>query len=131
LSHDLHLYSELTALENLVFFGRLYGVANAETVARRRDCSRRGSTTRGGDVVSGFSRGMRQRLALERALAAQPAAPAARRAIHRTRRCIDHGVDSDGCASCERPAASCLSATHDSRRREACFDRPSSSTMDG
>ena len=34
LSHDLHLYSELTALENLVFFGRLYGVANA------RDCGR-------------------------------------------------------------------------------------------
>jgi ABC-type multidrug transport system ATPase subunit len=71
LSHDLHLYSELTALENLVFFGRLYGVANPRTVAA--DALRRARLDeRGGDVVSGFSRGMRQRLALERALLHNP-----------------------------------------------------------
>jgi ABC-type multidrug transport system ATPase subunit len=71
LSHDLHLYSELTALENLIFFGRLYGVANARTVAA--DALRRARLEdRGGDVVSGFSRGMRQRLALERALLHSP-----------------------------------------------------------
>ena len=71
LSHDLHLYSELTALENLVFFGRLYGVANAQAVAA--DALRRARLDeRGGDVVSGFSRGMRQRLALERALLHSP-----------------------------------------------------------
>ena len=29
LSHDLHLYPELTARENLLFFARLYGVADA------------------------------------------------------------------------------------------------------
>ena len=40
LSHDLHLYSELTALENLVFFGRLYGVANAGDCGRRRAAPR-------------------------------------------------------------------------------------------
>ena len=71
LSHDLHLYSELTAIENLVFFGRLYGVSNPETVAA--DALRRARLDdRGNDLVSGFSRGMRQRLALERALLHNP-----------------------------------------------------------
>ena len=71
LSHDLHLYSELTAKENLIFFGRLYGVANPEAVAATAlERARLGD--RGGDLVSGFSRGMRQRLALERALLHAP-----------------------------------------------------------
>jgi ABC-type multidrug transport system ATPase subunit len=71
LSHDLHLYSELTALENLGFFARLYGVSHPETVAA--DALRRARLDdRGNDVVSGFSRGMRQRLALERALLHSP-----------------------------------------------------------
>jgi heme exporter protein A len=71
LSHDLHLYSELTALENLVFFGRLYGVPNAQTAAVEA-LRRARLDDRARDVVSGFSRGMRQRLALERALLHQP-----------------------------------------------------------
>jgi ABC-type multidrug transport system ATPase subunit len=67
LSHDLHIYSELTAMENLVFFGRLYGVPSPEAAAA--DALRRARLDdRGRDVVAGFSRGMRQRLALERAL---------------------------------------------------------------
>ena len=71
LSHDLHLYSELTATENLVFFGRLYGVPQPEQAAA--DALRRARLgDRGGDSVSGFSRGMRQRLALERALLHSP-----------------------------------------------------------
>ncbi len=71
LSHDLHLYSELTAFENLAFFGRLYGVADPQTLAARAlDRARLGD--RGADLVSGFSRGMRQRLALERALLHNP-----------------------------------------------------------
>ena len=71
LSHDLHLYSELTAIENLVFFGRLYGVPEAQSAAT--DALQRARLEdRGGDVVSGFSRGMRQRLALERALLHTP-----------------------------------------------------------
>ena len=71
LSHDLHLYSELTAVENLVFFGRLYGVAQPEMVAAEA-LRRARLDDRGGDLVSGFSRGMRQRLALERALLHSP-----------------------------------------------------------
>jgi heme exporter protein A len=71
LSHDLHLYSELTAIENLVFFGRLYGVPNPETVAAEA-LRRARLDDRGGDLVSGFSRGMRQRLAMERALLHNP-----------------------------------------------------------
>jgi len=71
LSHDLHLYSELTARENLVFFGRLYGTDDPEMRAARA-LERARLADRGGDLVSGFSRGMRQRLALERALLHDP-----------------------------------------------------------
>jgi ABC-type multidrug transport system ATPase subunit len=71
LSHDLHLYSELTALENLVFFARLYGVADPQKAARAA-LERARLADRGADIVSGFSRGMRQRLALERALLHSP-----------------------------------------------------------
>ena len=71
LGHDLFLYPELTAHENLVFFGRLYGVADASTRARRA-LERAGLGDRADDAVGGFSRGMRQRVALERALLHEP-----------------------------------------------------------
>jgi len=71
LSHDLHLYAELTARENLVFFGRLYGAGDAEALASAA-LDRARLSDRGTDLVSGFSRGMRQRLALERALLHSP-----------------------------------------------------------
>ena len=71
LSHDLHLYSELTAAENLTFFARLYGVDDAAgAAATALERARLGD--RRDDVVAGFSRGMRQRLALERALLHNP-----------------------------------------------------------
>jgi ABC-type multidrug transport system ATPase subunit len=71
LGHDLFLYPELTAHENLTFFGRLYGVPDAST--RALDAlGRAGLGERAHDAVSGFSRGMRQRVALERALLHQP-----------------------------------------------------------
>jgi ABC-type multidrug transport system ATPase subunit len=71
LSHDLHLYADLTARENLVFFARLYGVHDAETKALT-SLERARLADRGADPVSAFSRGMRQRLALERALVHAP-----------------------------------------------------------
>lgn len=71
LGHDLFLYPELTARENLVFFGRLYGVSDVH--ARVADAlERAGLAARGDDAVSSYSRGMRQRVALERALLHRP-----------------------------------------------------------
>jgi heme exporter protein A len=71
LGHDLFLYPELTAFENLTFFGRLYGVPDAPARALHA-LERAGLGERAHDPVSGFSRGMRQRVALERALLHQP-----------------------------------------------------------
>ena len=71
LSHDLQLYPELSARENLEFFAGLYGLDRpAERVADA--LTRAGLADRADDVVEGFSRGMRQRLALERALLHSP-----------------------------------------------------------
>ncbi len=71
LSHDLHLYPELTARENLMFFAGLFGVPDAPAVASL-GLARAGLTDRANDLVQSFSRGMRQRLALERALLHAP-----------------------------------------------------------
>jgi heme exporter protein A len=71
LGHDLYLYPELTARENLEFFARLYGLADARARVDRA-LANAGLGDRADDAVSGFSRGMRQRLALERALLHAP-----------------------------------------------------------
>ena len=71
LGHDLYLYSDLTARENLEFFGTLYGVT---PLAAKVDAALAAAQLedRAGDRISSFSRGMRQRLALERALLHAP-----------------------------------------------------------
>ena len=71
LAHDLFIYPELSALENLKFFAELHGVANAGTVAEEA-LSRANLSDRRADPVASFSRGMRQRLAIERALLHSP-----------------------------------------------------------
>ncbi len=71
LGHDLFLYPELTARENLTFFAHLYGLANVPAVVAAA-LERAELSARANDYVGGFSRGMRQRVALERALLHDP-----------------------------------------------------------
>ena len=70
LAHELHLYPELSARQNLVFFAELYGLDPRGLVDAALESA--GLTDRADDAVNGFSRGMRQRLALERALLHRP-----------------------------------------------------------
>jgi heme exporter protein A len=71
LGHDLFLYGDLSARENLAFFGALYGIRDLDrTIDEALGAAR--LTERADDRVSGFSRGLRQRLALERALLHRP-----------------------------------------------------------
>ena len=70
LAHELHLYPELTARQNLEFFARLHGLDDLNLVRAALESA--GLADRGEDQVASFSRGMRQRLALERALLHRP-----------------------------------------------------------
>jgi heme exporter protein A len=70
LAHELHLYGELTARQNLAFFASLYGLESGSCVDPA--LARAALTDRADDPVAGFSRGMRQRLGLERALLHNP-----------------------------------------------------------
>ena len=70
-AHRTYLYEELSARENLLFYGQLYGVQNLATrvdgllklvdIYPRRD-----------DQIGSLSRGMQQRVALARALVHDP-----------------------------------------------------------
>jgi len=69
--HQPYLYDELTALENLLFFGRMYAVKDAQQRARAL-LHRVGLEKRVRDRVNTLSRGQLQRLALARALLHSP-----------------------------------------------------------
>ena len=71
LAHDLYLYPELTAAENLRFFAQINSLADVDGRVDRALASAK-LIDRRDDQVAGFSRGMRQRLALERALLHEP-----------------------------------------------------------
>ena len=70
-AHELQLYPELTARENLEFFAALGGLDEARARAAAA-LDRAGLGDRADDLVGGFSSGMRQRVALERALLHDP-----------------------------------------------------------
>lgn len=69
LGHQSRLYGELTALENLVFACRLYGLPPASALPA---LERVGLDEVAGVRASGFSQGMRQRLAIARCLMRDP-----------------------------------------------------------
>lgn len=121
LGHDLFLYGDMTARENLEFFGQLYGVSDLD--ARVDEAlGLAGLTDRADDRVSGFSRGLRQRLAFERA------------ALHRPRLALlDEpftGLDdtsttrlADRLRALRDAGTIVLMATHDLETAEALIDR--------
>ena len=71
LGHDLYVYPELSATENLAFFSRLYAIPDVDRAVAAA-LAHAALEDRAQDPVSSFSRGMRQRLALERALIHAP-----------------------------------------------------------
>ena len=67
------LYEALSARENLIFFGDLYGVPEDELLRRAdRLLDEFGLGERANDPVGAYSKGMRQRLAIARALLHEP-----------------------------------------------------------
>ena len=70
LGHDLFIYPELSAFENLAFFARAYAVRDVDRAVKV--ALERAGLDRRDDPAGRFSRGMRQRLALERALLHDP-----------------------------------------------------------
>ncbi len=71
MSHDHYLYNELTAWENLDFFGQLYSIPRRN--ARIKELLKLiGLYHRAYDITGNFSRGMKQRLSLARALLHDP-----------------------------------------------------------
>ena len=66
---EKNLYPQLSGRENLAFFARLFGLRDVDLDGL---LERVGLSTRGRDRVSGYSKGMRQRLTVARALINRP-----------------------------------------------------------
>ncbi len=120
-SHQTLLYGDLSAEENLAFYGRLYQVSELEPrVAEVLDMV--GLAHRRRDLARTFSRGMQQRLAIARAVLHRPSLML-----------LDEpytGLDQDAAARLERVMSSVgtegrtvLMTTHDLERGLAVSDR--------
>lgn len=70
-SHETFLYDDLTAHDNLQFWGRLHGVRHAADRATEL-LERFQLTSKAQDSIRALSRGMKQRMALARALVHKP-----------------------------------------------------------
>ncbi len=71
ISHDPYLYENLSAFENIKFFGDMYGLPDTDT--RSVELIRLlGLDKRMHDLVRTFSRGMKQRLSVARAIVHDP-----------------------------------------------------------
>jgi heme exporter protein A len=68
LSHQSHLYDDLSAIENLAFAARLHRLAGDPTGMARRRLAALGLTERLDEPIRNLSRGTVQRLAIARAL---------------------------------------------------------------
>ncbi len=71
IAHATFLYDELTARENLAFYGKLYGINQREQRIRQL-LDEVGLGKRANDRVRTFSRGMQQRLSIARAMLHDP-----------------------------------------------------------
>ena len=71
ISHSTCLYPDLTALENLLFYAKLYGLDSPEERANE-SIKLAGLQLRGHDLVRTYSRGMQQRMAIARATLHEP-----------------------------------------------------------
>ncbi|HEX3036858.1 MAG TPA: heme ABC exporter ATP-binding protein CcmA [Thermodesulfobacteriota bacterium] len=71
ISHDPYLYENLSAIENIRFFASLYGISAVEERSIQV-IKRVGLEGRMHDLVRTFSRGMKQRLAVARAVIHEP-----------------------------------------------------------
>ena len=120
-SHVPLLYGDLTAEENLRFYGRLYGIQRpASRIAEVLELV--GLTSRRGDLVRTFSRGMQQRLAIGRAVLHNPDVML-----------FDEphtGLDQDACSMLDRVLQSVAAqgrtvvmTSHDMARAEALASR--------
>jgi heme ABC exporter ATP-binding subunit CcmA len=71
IGHGISVYDELSALENLTLYGKLYGLPDPDRAAREW-LERTGLARVANGLVREFSRGMRQRLAVARAFLHEP-----------------------------------------------------------
>lgn len=71
LSHNTYLYRDLNPVENLRFFGQLYGVSDSEDRIKSL-LDRVGLWRRASEPIHSFSRGLHQRLGIARVLLHDP-----------------------------------------------------------